>query len=315
MNSFWALCITLSLTTRLGAVLTKITKLSTHQSSIWLVTNIDTHQPDRAERETNHRQIISLTDALGLTSVRRAPETHPLVTETRTVVIYQNPFKFQRFDPSTTGFVTLIAALPFHSGCRGIDIEKRERFINTISCLKDQTLTHKSTVQDLLDEYELLERPLLAALETTRGFESVIQKEFSKARAKITICREKTTDCTTLHLHQLARLPCRDVFQEALRQAFNLLLILEIYHAILLVDGANRKIVFATNNQVEYLKRLLIATGHQERQVLGDGVSTLSTYALQVFAPPGSRRYQEHKERAAAPSNESGACCTPCVLI
>ena len=169
-----ALCISSQLT----AVLTKMTMLrEPHgQSIIWLISNYDAINiptligPSREELEANRSQIISLSTILGLQTIKR--ESEPLLErDLSTILIYRNPFKFKHLSPSLNGFALLIGALPFHSSCRGIDVEKREKFVQADYCFKNRTLDFDVTIGEVLDEYDRLEKMLLRAYQDSRFHE------------------------------------------------------------------------------------------------------------------------------------------------
>ena len=170
--------------------LTKITMLKKHdQSIIWLITNIDTINittftgPEPIELDINRQQIIFLTETLGLKSMRR--ESQPLLqSDIPTVVIYRNPFKFKHLSPSMRGFAQLVEALPFHSACRGIDIEKRNQFLQAEYCFKNRTLEFPVTLLQISDEYEQLEKVILRHIELPSSIRTTFLTNTMKHQSK-----------------------------------------------------------------------------------------------------------------------------------
>ena len=312
------------------------------QGIIWLITNQDTINittftgPGQIELEVNRQQIIFLSGILGLKSIRR--ESQPLLqSDVPTVVIYRNPFKFKHLGPSIIGFARLVGDLPFHSTCRGIDVEKRCQFLQADCCFKNRTLEFPVTLAQVSAEYELVEMAIHKAYrdahfhrayfphESYETSTKALEDEFRKAHGKMREFREAVREyMSDLPIFALARIKDMSqaaILQEALKSAFNLLLILEIYHE-LAISKADRTLVIAEPHLIEYLKTILVKTGHQEGQTCGDGRSSLVGVDLQVlsdvpFRGQSSRELYNAYVSAASPiiSESSELCCATCVLF
>ena len=133
--------------------------------------------------------------------------------------------------------------------------------------------------------------------------------------------RECVSDLPIFNLVRIKDASNLTIFQDALKSAFNRLLILEIYNE-LLVSKADRTFVIAEPHLIEYLKTMLVRSGHQEGQTWGDGRSSLVRVDLQALSDMPFRRqvYRELHNAAVSTatsvSSESAEpCCTACVLI
>ena len=73
------------------------------------------------------------------------------------------------------------------------------------------------------------------------------------------------------------------MLHEALKSGFNLIFLLEIYH-ILAMSTETRKLVLAEPHLIEYLKGMLISTGHQEGRTCGFERTCLVDADLQLLA-------------------------------
>ena len=229
-----------------------------------------------------------------------------------------------------------MAIFLFIVACRGIDVEKRNQFLQADCCFKNRTLEFPVTLGQVSAEYEQLEMAILKAYRDAhfhRGYfpnesyeasTKVLEDGFRKAHGNMREFREAVREyMSDLPIFALARIKDMNqaaILQEALKSAFNLLLILEIYHE-LAISKADRTLVIAEPHLIEYLKAMLVKTGHQEGQTCGDGRSSLVGVDLQVlsdvpFRGQSSRElYNADVSAATITSESSEPCCATCVLI